>query len=175
MKTITNSVYKSFRVIAESSLKGDWVLLGGSLLPVLGIESRLTTDIDLVPLGSTGNSSLSQTFQFAEKAHLPIEAVNSAALYFLEKIPHFREHLILLHEWKEGRLFRPDLYLFFTLKLGRFTESDYLDCLNLLQFEGSDLNKNTRKSLSQLLNEKKKTFKGDRQVWVKELIETLLK
>jgi len=173
MKSIPSSVYKSIRQLAEGALEGDWVLLGGALLPVLGIEIRVTTDIDLVPLSSQGNSSLSMAFKFSEQAHLPIESVNSAALYFLEKIPKFRDHLVVLHEWEKGRLYRPNLVLFLQLKLARFSESDYLDCVEMVKLEGSSIKLDDKKRLKTLLKEKKSKLRGDQKVWIEKLFELL--
>ena len=139
-------IYESFRFkvlekisnTAADELKGDWVLIGGTLLPALGIDHRVTTDIDLVSLESgESNESVKSTLQLmqlAENMGLAIETINQAALYFLEKIPGYRDSLVLLHTGKKGRIYRPNATLFLLLKIKRLSESDLQDCLQWLKW-----------------------------------------
>ena len=119
-------------ILAEKRLVGDWVLLGGTLLYYFGIEKRVTTDIDLVPISKKDNSGVLSSMELAQDLNLPVETINSAVLFFLEKIPNYREDLIELRKWKNGCLYRPNLYLFLKLKLNRLSESDFQDCSDLL-------------------------------------------
>ena len=129
-------IIHKFIALAEKKLEGDWVLLGGTLLYFFNHDYRVTSDIDFVPLGkSKSNQNLLQVFEIAAELGLPVETINSAALYFLEKVPEFQKELVPIHEWKTGRILRPNLYLFFVLKLSRFSESDYLDCVEFLKID----------------------------------------
>lgn len=48
MKSLDTKLLKEFLKRAGERLHGDWLLVGGTLLPAVGIDSRSTTDIDLV-------------------------------------------------------------------------------------------------------------------------------
>lgn len=129
MKPLTKQVLKKFLRLAPQTLQGEWILLGGALLPALGVETRATTDIDLVPLGE-GTSSASATLALMDLAlslDLPVEAVNSAAGFFLSKIKDHRKDLVLIDESKKWRLYRPNFSLYLRLKAARLSESDLAD------------------------------------------------
>jgi len=63
---------------------------------------------------------------------LPIEAVNSAADFFVRRIPDWRAHLVELHRGAKATVYRPDATLFLRLKIGRLSEVDLHDCVTLL-------------------------------------------
>jgi hypothetical protein len=63
---------------------------------------------------------------------LPIEAVNSAADYFVRRIPGFRAEIDVLHRGSRATIYRPSVTLFLLLKVGRLSEKDLLDCTDLL-------------------------------------------
>ena len=72
------------------------MLIGGTVLPLLGIDHRVTMDIDLIPLKpDKENSSLLSLMELAEKLDLPVETINSAGLYFLKKIPNYHTELVI--------------------------------------------------------------------------------
>ncbi len=127
-----STIQKLFREL-DGKIRGDWVLLGGSLLPVLGAHYRVTYDIDLACVGEATQSDSLALFTAAEKVGLPIEAVNTAAAYFLHRIAGFQKSLLPLFEGKELRILRPDLSLYWRLKLARLSESDVQDCLAYLK------------------------------------------
>jgi hypothetical protein len=125
------------KLIAEAlkTLEGDWVLVGGALMLVLGAGKRATQDIDLVALDEgAGASQQLRLFELAEKLGLPVEAVNSAAGYFLRKIRGYRAGLELMAEGKRVRIYRPNPALYLKLKAARLTESDLQDCLSMLEW-----------------------------------------
>lgn len=134
MMFLQSEVYREFLEVAETHLRGDWVLMGGALLPVLGREYRTTADIDLVPLGGDSNQNLGQTMELAERLGLPYEAINSAGAYFLAKIPEFEKHLVELSCGSETRILRPDVFLYVSLKISRLTDSDCEDCIQFIEF-----------------------------------------
>jgi len=174
MSGISQSTYRSFYSYAEKTLSGDWVIVGGALLHLLGRSDRTTTDIDLVPLETRGNAQLAQSFELAEKLKLPVETINSAALYFLKKIPNFEKELVLLKEWKSGRIFRPSLFLFFQLKTDRLSETDALDCENILQLDLDEKTPETLNRILTLLKEKKRTHRKNAESLPEQLLERLI-
>lgn len=70
--------------------------------------------------------------ELAAEAGLPIEAVNSAADFFVRKIADWRDQLVELHRGPRATIFRPTPTLYLLLKLGRLTETDLDDCLALI-------------------------------------------
>ena len=48
MKPIDVKILKKFLKIAGIELSGEWVLMGGTVLPLLGVDYRTTVDIDFV-------------------------------------------------------------------------------------------------------------------------------
>ena len=70
-------------------LEGDWLLVGGALVALWLEPRRITEDIDIVGLGGTQGERLS-LMEFAESQGLPIETVNSAVDFFVQRIPGWR-------------------------------------------------------------------------------------
>lgn len=116
---------------AGRQLHGDWVLLGGALAAVWFSPDRKTEDIDLISTSDAASDRL-QLMELASGLGLPIEAVNSAADFFLRRIPGWRDELELLRAGAQCRIFRASPTLFLLLKLGRLSEDDLEDCLQLL-------------------------------------------
>lgn len=130
MKRIDSQTMRKF--IRESLLKleGDWVIIGGSLLPLLGIDHRVTVDIDMISIQKNNSNAQSiKLMEIAENLGFPVETINQAGAYFLSKIPQYQKHLILFQVSKKCRIFRPDVYLFLKLKISRMSQSDLDDCL----------------------------------------------
>jgi hypothetical protein len=113
---------------ACEQLDGDWVLLGGAVAALCFSPDRVTEDIDLVALGGP-DSRRYELMDFALGQGLPIEAVNSAADFFLRREGNITADLELLHAGSRGRVLRPSPTLFLLLKCGRMSESDLDDCL----------------------------------------------
>jgi hypothetical protein len=142
MVPISQATVFKFLQLAGERLTGDWVIVGGSVLPLLGVDHRITLDIDLAShdLDSSQRSTII-LMDIARDIGLPVEAINPTAAYFLEKIPNWRHQLFLVQGGKSANFFRPNLILFLRLKLVRLSESDLADCLEMVrlrwQAEGS--------------------------------------
>jgi hypothetical protein len=120
---------KKFLDKAADHLTGDWLLMGGTVLPLLDQEVRATTDIDIVRVGGKGrNEDTLQLMELAESIGLPPESINQAGAFFLSKIEHGKKDLVLLRKGKKSRIFRPGATLFILLKIGRMSQSDFADC-----------------------------------------------
>src|SRR6266536_3546266 len=110
---------------------GDWLLVGGALV-ALWLEPRRTTeDVDLVPVSGAPNARL-ELMRVADEMGLPIEAVNSAAEFFVNRIPDWREQVEPFRSGAVGRVLRPSPTLFLLLKLARLSDTDLADCVALL-------------------------------------------
>ena len=134
MKSITQKHIEKFFKEASKSLKGEWILLGGSVLPCLGREIRPTVDIDIAGKSLKGSKYQLELMSIAEKVDLPVESINTAAEFFLRKIDGFEHQLVLLYEKSDFKVYRPNVNLFIKLKLSRMSESDLADCLEFLKF-----------------------------------------
>lgn len=116
---------------AERRLEGEWILVGGALAAIWFRPERVTEDVDLVSLRGTNDERFA-LMQLAQELGLPLEAVNSAADYFLRKIPAWRSQLEVLRRRAGFTLYRPTPTLFLELKL-RLSEGDLEDCLALIE------------------------------------------
>jgi len=122
-----------FVALATERLPGDWVILGGTVLPLLGVEQRVTFDIDIAGPKSAGNRELLEVLAIADELGLAVEAINQSAAFFLHRVPGWQDNLVEVARGSAGRVMRPDATLFVLLKLGRLSESDLLDCLAMLR------------------------------------------
>lgn len=109
------------------NLHGDWLLVGGALLHVLGISERVTIDIDLVPLDEITNKDQLEIMKIAEESCFPPETVNFAAEYFVKKQPNWKNELVILFENENLKIYRPSRKLFRLLKEQRGSETDLMD------------------------------------------------
>lgn len=135
MKTpLSAKVLKRFIEIALEKLEGDWVILGGTLPPALGIDYRQTVDIDFAPVHASTNATSIKVMEIAEGLGLPVETINASAEFFLKKAARFKSRLVPLFESKRCRIFRPTLDLYIELKLNRGSESDFSDCGTLIDY-----------------------------------------
>lgn len=134
MKPLDAGRLGRFIRMSGDRLEGDWVVIGGCVLPLLGIAHRVTVDIDLVgPEGATGAQTL-KLLELAESMGLPPEAINQAGALFLRRISGWEQRLVLLHGGRTASIYRPDATLFVQLKLGRLSEADLTDCLVMLDY-----------------------------------------
>lgn len=151
MKAIDQKILKKFIKIAGDKLNGRWILIGGTVLPLLGIEHRVTTDIDFVGPATAPQSEVLKLMEIAEQLGLPVESINQAGAYFLRKISGFEKHLVEVHKGKSATIYRPDVTLFLKLKMARLSETDLEDCLQLLKtgekFEPKEVAANINKEL----------------------------
>jgi hypothetical protein len=113
--------------IAER-LPGEWLLVGGALAALWLAPRRTTEDVDLVGLGGTTDERLA-LMQLAGELGLPVEALNSAADFFVRRIEGWRDELEPFRQGARGRIYRPTVTLFVLLKLRRLSEQDLADCL----------------------------------------------
>ena len=116
-------------------IEGDWLLVGGALAALWFEPRRTTEDVDIIPMGDPKRSRTA-LFELAAELGLPIEAMNSAADFFVERVTGWRDETELLLEGRLGRIFRPSPTLFLILKMGRLSEIDLTDCLELLRIVG---------------------------------------
>jgi hypothetical protein len=113
-------------------LEGDWLLIGGALVALWLEPDRTTQDIDLI--GMRGEPSERYALlDFAARSGLPIESINSAADFFVQRIPGWREMVEVLRVGARGRILRPTTTLFLLLKMGRLSERDLADCLAAIE------------------------------------------
>src|SRR6266702_7368111 len=112
-------------------LDGDWLLIGGALVALWLEPRRVTEDIDLVTMGRDPGVRHA-LLGLAGALGLPIEALNSAADFFVERLPGWRGEVELFRSGARGRLYRPTPTLFLLLKMGRLSAPDLADCLAAL-------------------------------------------
>ena len=110
---------------------GEWLLVGGALVAMWLEPRRVTEDIDLVSTRDDPAARLA-LMQLASDLGLPIEAVNSAADFFVRRIPGWDTEIETFRVGAKGRVFRPTPTLFLLLKLARLSATDLDDCLALL-------------------------------------------
>ncbi len=161
VRTLDEKLLRRFLKLASERLSGEWVLLGGMVLPFLEHAYRVTSDIDFVPVKAVGNDQTLEVMKICEELGLPIETVNGAASFFLHKIQDFKSQLVLIEEGK-AKIYRPSVMLFLQLKFARLSESDLHDCLEMLKVKSSELLPQERKSLVRLI-EKLRDASGDRE------------
>lgn len=118
-------------------LEGDWLLIGGALVALWLEPRRVTEDMDIIGLTGTQEERF-RLMQFAEGAGLPIEAVNTAADFFVRRIAGWRDEIELFRSGRRARIYRPTPTLFLLLKMGRLSEQDLADCLALINKTHSD-------------------------------------
>ena len=156
-----------------SKLEGEWVIMGGTVLSLLGIDERVTMDIDMVAINSKNSNSQSiKLMEIAEGLGLPVEAINQAGEYFLSKVDGFQDHLILFAESKKCKIYRPDAYLFLKLKLARSSETDLSDCMAFLKHNQQEA-RTLKKELQKLIKTSLKTAPADKQSKLLEMEKLL--
>jgi hypothetical protein len=129
---IDRDLVHRFVALAADSLQGDWVVMGGAVLPLLGVETRVTWDIDVAGPPEARMDQALLLMEIAEELGLPVEAINQAGAYFLHRVDGWRESLVKVRVGKSGTILRPDATLFVLLKIDRLTESDLADCTAML-------------------------------------------
>ena len=115
---------------AADRLPGRWVLVGDAAAAWF-LDDRVTRDIDLVAMEDTHEQRIALLDLAAERG-LPLEAVNSAAGWFLRRIAGWENELEPLRSG-HGTTLRPSPTLFLLTKIRRLAESDLADCLALIE------------------------------------------
>jgi hypothetical protein len=136
VKPIDRDLLDHFLALAGERLAGDWVVIGGTVLPLLGAGHRVTIDIDIAGPEEAGMAETLALFGIAGELGLPPEAINQAATFFLHRVPGWRDRLVPVHQGSRARILVPDPTLFVLLKIGRLTEADLADCLAMLALAG---------------------------------------
>jgi hypothetical protein len=72
-------------------------------------------------------------WEIAQELGLDIEQINQAGGFFLSKIPNFRQDCIVYLQSKNLTIYLPNVYLYFQLKLARFSDTDAQDCIEYLK------------------------------------------
>ncbi|MEE8409515.1 MAG: hypothetical protein V3T05_07915 [Myxococcota bacterium] len=111
---------------------GEWLLVGGGLVALWLEPRRVTEDLDLVGLQGTRAERLA-LMETASDLGLPVEVVNSAADFFVHRVPDWKEQIEPFFQGKVGTVYRPAPTLFLLLKLQRLSEQDLEDCRTLLE------------------------------------------
>jgi hypothetical protein len=117
--------------LAGERLTGEWLLIGGAAAAAWFAPVRTTEDIDLIGLGGSPGERFA-LMELAASVAIPVEAVNSAADFFVRRIEGWREQLVPLHRGSSATIYRPTATLFLLLKLQRLTAVDLDDCLALV-------------------------------------------
>lgn len=165
----SEELLEQFVLLASEELRGNWVLCGASVLPLIGVKTRTTWDIDLFGLNNPTQNESFKLMSIAESLGIPVECVNLSGGYYLTKLPEYKKHLVLLQEGR-SKIFRPDFFLFSCLKTQRFTEVDLLDCQDFFDFE-KDKNPNIKNIMqSFIIKELPKTKQAQK---AKRLVEFL--
>jgi hypothetical protein len=135
MTVINTKISKKFLELAAKELKGDWVVMGGTVMVLMGVNERFTVDIDLAGPKTATQADTLKLMTIAEKIGLAPEAINQAGAFFLNRIPRWEDNLVPILQTKHFSLSRPNSFLFLQLKIARLSESDLGDCLNMLKIE----------------------------------------
>jgi hypothetical protein len=131
---LDSKVIKKLIQKAGEQLSGEWILAGGVLLPALDLPIRSTVDVDLWGLGSHESSQQLELMKLSESLGLPVDTINQAGAFFLNKVGYVKDDLIILHKGSKATVFRPSVALYWRLKVQRFTETDAQDCSHYLKF-----------------------------------------
>lgn len=174
MTNLTSALLKKFLKLASEELEGEWLLVGGTLLPAVGIDIRPTIDIDLIGLGPKEKMQNLELMALAEKLGLSIETINQAAEFFVAKKKPSKSDMIKLLAGRKVTIYRPTVAFYWSLKLSRLTENDYMDCQHYLQYckgQKDKINFKTMKSdINQQLQIENSEAKYKRLTSLKELL-----
>ena len=132
MASFDRARIEEFLQLAGERLDGEWLLVGGASAAAWFSPARTTEDLDLIGLSGTQAERLA-LMELAAVAAIPVEAVNSAADFFVRRIPDWRQQLVLFHRGSRATIYRPSATLFVLLKLPRLSETDLDDCTALLR------------------------------------------
>jgi hypothetical protein len=168
MINLNNQHLKKFIELGLEQLTGDWIIIGGTILPLLEIDYRVTTDIDLAFTTSGGKDQTLELMQIAEQMSLPIEAINQAGAFFLFRISDWKNKIILLKKNKKTAFYRPNTTLFLELKIARMSETDLMDCFKMIEYFKHELDGKKINRLIKSELQKEKSNK-DRAKRLKEL------
>ncbi|MHC4339688.1 MAG: nucleotidyl transferase AbiEii/AbiGii toxin family protein [Planctomycetota bacterium] len=118
-------------------LEGEWLLVGGALVALWLQPERTTEDVDLVGFRPSADARL-ELLELADELGLPVEALNTAADFFVERVAGWRDETEILYRGARGAIHRPSPTLFLLLKVRRLSERDMSDCLALIDKAASE-------------------------------------
>ena len=72
----SEELLEQFVILASQELSGDWVLCGASVLPLLGINTRTTWDIDLYGMNDQSQSEIMKLMDLVGSLGVPAECIN---------------------------------------------------------------------------------------------------
>lgn len=113
-------------------LPGEWLLVGGALVAIWLEPRRVTEDIDIIGMSGSSSERLA-LMDLAVDLGLPVEVVNSAADFFVFRIPGWRTEIEVLRKGPHTTIYRPTPTLFLLLKIGRLSDRDLEDCRQLVR------------------------------------------
>lgn len=128
---------------------GDFLLVGGGAVAMWLEPRRVTEDIDIIGFNGDARERFA-LMDVASDLGLPIETVNSAADFFVFRIPDWRSHVVPLRRGRSGTVYRPDATLLLLLKVGRLSETDFDDCCAVLRVDADSVD---RSRVSEALRE----------------------
>ena len=165
---INSKLMKKFIAKALTNLEGNWVIIGGTVLALMGIDERVTMDIDMIGINlKNSNSQSIKLMEIAEGLGLPVESINQTGEYFLSKIDHYEDHLVLFAESKNCKIYRSNAYLFIKLKLARLSETDISDCISFVKHNHAEAT-NNKVEINKLIKSALKSCSEDKE---KKLVE----
>ncbi len=135
MTSITIKLVDRFVDLVLKELEGDWVIIGGVVPYLLGSSERPTLDIDIAGPDEATQADTLKLMDIAQTLGLPVESINQAASFFLKKIPGWQKQLVLIRSNQHCKVYRPNIELYFTLKLQRASESDIADLMIVWKLE----------------------------------------
>ena len=128
MTPLDAATLRRFVELAGERLAGDWILIGGAVLTLLGVEHRSTVDIDIVGPDEAANAQTMVLMDIAADLDLPVESVNQAGGWFLRRIDGWRDERVELHRGRGATIHLPSATLYLLLKIERLSETDLADC-----------------------------------------------
>ncbi len=131
---VDGKLMERFVAMAADELSGDWVVMGGSVLCLVGAGSRVTLDIDVAGPPESRQEQALLLMEIAERLGLPVEAINQAGAFFLRRIEGWQDRVVVVKEGRGARILRPDATLFLQLKVSRMSESDLSDCTSFVRW-----------------------------------------
>ncbi len=108
-------------------LEGRWLLVGGAFVALSYEPDRLTEDVDLVGMEGT-QAERYALLDLAFELGLPVEAVNSAADFFVRRIDGWADEVEVRRVGARSTVYKPTSTLFLLLKIARLSERDLRDC-----------------------------------------------
>ena len=132
MKPLDPRLLQRFVTLAGERLKGDWVVIGGAVLPLLGVAHRTTLDIDVAGPDEADMGQMLALIVIAEEIGLSAAGINPAGSHFLRLVEDWPDHLIVVHRGSSATIHVPDATLYLLLKLRRLSESDLLDAVRMI-------------------------------------------